>query len=166
MTRQQLRTLIDSLSSDHPAKIAYIVGDFETAIELNRKTIPAFIPRRHLLIVLQLHSLTWVIDQVRLHNVIPGTNQAPTNLLSQLCSKLWWVLNSSDDDQRATRTPIDAELDAGCTAFAAFSTREGATAASIKAELVAGAGLVSLIEATFGLDAAVTAKQVEDARAL
>jgi hypothetical protein len=164
MTSQQLKDLILAQPDGSPIRVAYDRGDAEAAIELNRKTIPAFVPRRHLLTVLERHSLTWVIDQVRLHNVIPGTSQAPPKLLSQLCSKLWWVLNSSDDDQRALRTPADAELDAGCGVFAAFSEVQGATAASIKAELVAGAGLISRIEATFGLDKQVNAEQIAATR--
>ena len=165
MTSAELKTLILAQSPESPIRVAYALGDSEAAIELNRKTIPDFVPRRHLLAVLQRHSLTWVIDQVRLHNVIPDTNQAPPKLLSQLCSKLWWVLTSADDDQRALRTPI-AELDAGCGVFAAYSEVQGTTAASIKAELVAGAGLVSLIEATFGLYKQVNAEQIAATRVI
>jgi hypothetical protein len=50
--------------------------------------------------------------------------------------------------------------------FAAYSEVQGTTAASIKAELVAGAGLVSRIEATFGLDKQVNAEQIAATRVI
>jgi hypothetical protein len=157
-----LKTLMLAQADGSPIRVAYDAGDSECATELNRLTIPAFVPRRSLVSILATYRLLAAVDSVVLHRLTPAGAEASAALFA-LCSTLRWVVLLQAD---SLRTPI-ADAKAGCAALAPFSS-PSQTAEQLEALVGAAAtGLISVVQAATGdLDYTVTAEQVAATRTI
>jgi hypothetical protein len=162
MSPSELRTLILSQPNESPISVMYENGDVECATELNRQTIPAYVPRRALVSILATYRLLAAVDSVVLHRLTPAGTQASAELFA-LCSTLRWVVLLQAD---SLRTPTaDAKL--GCASLAPFSS-PSQTAEQLEAIVeAASTGLISIVQSETGdLDYTVTAEQVAATRTI